>query len=327
MRRAPRFWWQKSGFYALALAPLSWLYGFISAARMQREGQKASVPVICIGNFLIGGAGKTPTAIWLATVLESAGKRPVFLSRGYGGRLKGPLRVDPSYQGTDEIGDEALLLAKVAPTVVSRDRFAGAGIAASFGNVVIIDDGLQNPSLAKDFSLVVVDSVQGVGNGWCLPSGPLRAPLGVQWSSVDACLIIGDDQEVAMDFTQSVPVPLFWGRLTPDLLHVEAFRGLKTLAFAGIGRPEKFFATLENCGASVVETRSFPDHHRYTKPEITELLISAKELMLVPVTTAKDAVKIREIAPEAMQAIRILDIELTVEDAGSLIAQMLKKIS
>jgi tetraacyldisaccharide 4'-kinase len=327
MMRAPRFWWQKTEFFAVLLAPLSWLYGLISAAQMRRLGQKASIPVICVGNFLVGGAGKTPTAIWLANVLESAGKRPVFLSRGYGGRFKGPLRVDPSYYGTDAVGDEPILLASIAPTVVSRDRLVGADFAASFGNVVVMDDGLQNPSLAKDFSLAVVDAGQGVGNGWCLPSGPLRAPLGVQWSKVDACLIIGDDQEIATDFAQSVPVPLFWGRLTPDPLHVEAFRGLKTLAFAGIGRPGKFFATLENCGALVSETRLFPDHHRYTVSEITELLHAAKELMLVPVTTAKDAVKIREVAPEAMQAIRVLNVELTVEDADHLIAQIVKKIA
>ena len=292
---------------------------------MKQAGAKASLPVICIGNLVVGGAGKTPTALRVADALINLGKRPVFLSRGYGGQLAGPVRVDPTIHSSAAVGDEPLLLASVAPTIIARDRATGAALAAQFGDVIVMDDGLQNPSLHKDFSLAVVDAGQGIGNGWCLPSGPLRAPLGVQLSKIDACLMIGDDLEKIIPFAKQLRVPVYYGELKPDARQADGFNGLKSLAFAGIGRPEKFFETLAQTGAILCETRQFADHHRYQKSEIDALLAQAEAQMLVPVTTAKDAVKIREIAPEAMQSIRVLDVSLVVESFDDLLNQLMKK--
>ena len=294
---------------------------------MKQAGAKASIPVICIGNLVVGGAGKTPTAMKLADALINLGKRPVFLSRGYGGQLAGPVRVDTTIHGSSAVGDEALLLASVAPTVIAHDRAVGAALAAQFGDVIVMDDGLQNPSLYKDFSLAVVDAGQGIGNGWCVPSGPMRAPLGVQLSKIDACLMIGDDLEKIAPLVKQLRVPVYYGRLKPDTHQADGFNGLKSLAFAGIGRPEKFFETLAQTGAILCETRLFADHHRYQKSEIDALLADAEAQRLVPVTTAKDAVKIREIAPEAMQTIRVLDVSLVVGSFDRLIIQLTKKIS
>ena len=325
--RAPHFWWQKTGLWALSLAPLAGLYALIAGWRMKQAGAKASLPVICIGNLVVGGAGKTPTALRVADALINLGKRPVFLSRGYGGQLACPVRVDPTIHSSAAVGDEPLLLTSVAPTIIARDRATGAALAAQFGDVIVMDDGLQNPSLHKDFSLAVVDAGQGIGNGWCLPSGPLRAPLGVQLSKIDACLMIGDDLEKIIPFAKQLRVPVYYGELKPDARQADGFNGLKSLAFAGIGRPEKFFETLAQTGAILCETRQFADHHRYQKSEIDALLAQAEAQMLVPVTTAKDAVKIREIAPEAMQSIRVLDVSLVVESFDDLLNQLMKKIS
>jgi tetraacyldisaccharide 4'-kinase len=325
--RAPSFWWQKTGLWALWLSPLAGFYALIAGWRIKQAGAKASVPVICIGNLVVGGAGKTPTALRVADALINLGKRPVFLSRGYGGRLAGPVRVDPSIHRSVAVGDEALLLASVAPTVIARDRAAGAAYAAQFGDVIVMDDGLQNPSLIKDFSIAVVDAGQGIGNGWCLPSGPLRAPLAAQLSKIDACLFIGDDFEKIEPLARRLRVPVYYGRLKPDSRQADGFNGLKSLAFAGIGRPEKFFETLAQTGAILGETCLFADHYRYQKSEIEALLAQAEAQRLVPVTTTKDAVKIREIAPELMQSIRVLDVSLTVESFDNLLNQMMKKIA
>ncbi len=326
MMRAPAFWWQRTGLPALCLAPLAALYGLFSGRRMKRGGAKATLPVVCIGNLVVGGAGKTPTAMRLAEALKERGRRPVFLSRGYGGTLVGPVRVEPAHHSSRQVGDEPLLLASVAPTVVARDRVKGAEFAAQWGDVILMDDGLQNPSLHKDFSIAVVDAGQGIGNGWCLPAGPLRAPLRAQWSRVDACLVIGEDIAPVAEFVRSVPVALFYGQLLTDALQAETYRGLKVLAFAGIGRPEKFFETLEGLGAIVAEKRWFGDHHRYQPSEIKALLSDAEAKRLVPVTTTKDAVKIRETAHDALHAIRVLEIGLQVSDFDNLINLLIKKI-
>lgn len=283
--------------------------------------------MICVGNLVAGGAGKTPTAIRLAEALLLSGKRPVFLSRGYGGMLAGPVLVDPTVHKTADIGDEPLLLARFAPVIVSRNRVRGAVLAATIGDVIVMDDGLQNPSIQKDFSLAVVDAGQGIGNGYCLPVGPLRAPLFAQWPKIDACLIIGEVSEASEAFAKSIPVPLFHGRLRPDARQEIGLNGLKILAFAGIGRPEKFFDTLEEAGALIEERQMFADHYRYQRSEISEILSKSKEKLLIPVTTAKDAVKISEIMPEAMESIRVLEVGLVVEGHEDLLAFIMKKIS
>ena len=327
MRRAPGFWWEPVGLATMCLSPLAALYGFIAGWRMKQSGSRAKIPVICIGNLVAGGAGKTPSALKIAALLRQRGKSPVFLSRGYGGRLAGPVRVDPSLHASAEVGDEAILLASQAPTVIARDRAAGAKLASRFGDVIVMDDGLQNPTLEKQFSLAVVDAGQGLGNGRCLPAGPLRAPLRDQWPLIDACLVIGEAKDDVAEWRPSIPMPIYHARLVPDTYQSNALNGLKIYAFAGIGRPEKFFDTLRSVGALIIRADTFPDHHRYQSAELAALLTTAREELLVPVTTAKDAVKIREVAPDAMQTIRVLDVTLAFDEGDELINEIMKKIS
>ena len=183
--REPAFWWRSPSWMSRALAPLGSLYGAISGSRMQRKGHRAAVPVVCVGNYSLGGAGKTPTVLALIKLLRGAGETPVVLSRGYGGRLAGPVRVDGEAHTAADVGDEPLLLSRFAPVIVSRDRVAGVDAAQAVGaSVIVMDDGFQNPSLQKHISLIVVDSNRGLGNGGVFPSGPLRAPLAVQLLSL-----------------------------------------------------------------------------------------------------------------------------------------------
>jgi tetraacyldisaccharide 4'-kinase len=190
---APSFWWQEPGTAAALLAPVASIYGAVAAARLRQTGERAGVPVLCVGNPTVGGSGKTPTALALARLLIDAGERPFLLSRGYGGRLAGPVRVDPQHHRADDVGDEPRLLARGAPTVIARDRVAGARVARSAGaGVIVLDDGFQNPSLAKDLSILVIDGRRGIGNGRVFPAGPLRAPLAAQFDRAQAVLIIGE---------------------------------------------------------------------------------------------------------------------------------------
>src|SRR5215471_2279010 len=188
--REPAFWWREPGLLAALLAPLGALYGAVAALRLQLPGRRARVPVVCVGNLTLGGSGKTPTAIAIARMLQAAGDRPVFLTRGYGGRLAGPVLVTPSHTAA-EVGDEPLLLARVAPTIVARDRVTGAAAAEAAGaGIIVMDDGFQNPSLEKDLSVLVVDGRRGIGNDHVFPAGPLRAPLAAQLAGADAVLVI-----------------------------------------------------------------------------------------------------------------------------------------
>ncbi|MDB5596566.1 MAG: tetraacyldisaccharide 4-kinase [Hyphomicrobiales bacterium] len=297
--RAPAFWWreQASGLARL-LSPLGAIYGAVTARRMSRSGVESDVPVLCIGNFVAGGAGKTPAAIACAQVLAASGERPMFLSRGYGGALSSttPLRVDPARHDAAMVGDEPLLLARVAPVFICTDRVAGAKAAALAGaSIVVMDDGLQNPALAKVLSLAVVDGATGVGNGLCLPAGPLRAPLDGQLRAVEAVLIVGPGRAgdgVAAQ-VQAGGLPVFTGRLAPAPDAVERLRGKAVFAFAGIGRPEKFFDTLRGCGARIVGRRAFADHHAYTQGDLDSVSdaarLSGAEII---VTTEKDACRL-----------------------------------
>jgi tetraacyldisaccharide 4'-kinase len=325
MLRAPDFWWRPAGLLALSLAPFAALYGMIVAARMKRHGLRVGIPVICIGNLVAGGAGKTPTAIALAKALQALGKTPVFLSRGYGGRRAGPVAVDTALHSSKDVGDEALLLAKIAPTIIAHDRLAGAHFAATRGDMIVMDDGFQNPVLHKDFSIVVVDAGQGIGNGWCLPAGPLRAPLQTQWAKADLCLLVGDDHEALDALMERVPIPAYRARLVPSPSQANALRALNVFAFAGIGRPEKFFSTLETAGAVLRETRLFPDHYRYTERDIAAIIAEAAAKFLIPVTTAKDAVKIAEVVPDALNTIRVLDVSLQIEHFDDVITAVLRR--
>jgi tetraacyldisaccharide 4'-kinase len=325
--RAPAFWWRRPGLASALLAPLGAIYGAVAGARLKQRGTSAGVPVICVGDPTLGGAGKTPTAIALAKLLSAAGERPCFITRGYGGRERGPLRIDPAVHGADAVGDEALLLARVAPTVVAADRVAGAQFAAQAKpTVLVLDDGFQNPALEKDFSLLVIDAASGIGNGCVFPAGPLRAPLAAQLEKAHALVCIGKgaagDSVAARAAKKGIPA--FAAKIVPDRVAAQRLAGQRVLAFAGIGRPEKFFRTLAEIGAEVVEGRAFPDHHSYSPREAKKLLAAAKAKNLVLVTTEKDQARIARM-PElaALHAASVaLPVVLEFDDKAALMRRV-----
>jgi tetraacyldisaccharide 4'-kinase len=299
--RAPGFWWRPvPGWPAWLLSPLGWIYGTLTLRRMRRPGISVGIPVVCVGNFVAGGAGKTPTAIALARMLAARGEKPFVLMRGYGGRLAGPVAVDPAIHAASDVGDEALLMAGHAPTVVARDRPAGAALAKALGaSLVVMDDGLQNPSLAKTLRLAVVDGASGVGNGLCLPAGPLRAPLAGQFEATDAVIVIGEGEAgaaVAADASAS-GLPVLIARLTPDPIVAAALSGQAVIAVSGIGRPEKFAATLRQAGATILAERPFGDHHAYTPGDVAALIAQAGRLGGRIATTEKDMTKLGPLWP------------------------------
>lgn len=314
---APSFWW-KSG-HGRLLSPLGAVYGTAAWLRMQRQGRDAGMPVICLGNLTVGGAGKTPAALAVARILLAAHERPFFLSRGYGGRLAGPVLVNSAVHGVADVGDEPLLLARLAPTIVAHDRVAGAQTARFSGaRVIVMDDGFQNPSLQKDLSILVVDSKRGIGNGHIIPAGPLRAPLGSQIARAQALVIVGpgDGARAVAELAWRRGLTIFHGRLEPDRQHLAALRGRKILAFAGIGDPQKFFTTLADAGVDVAERQSFADHHRYTAAEAQTLLARAEAQNFVLLTTEKDHVRLAGTPQLAALAARTsaLPVRLVIDE-------------
>jgi tetraacyldisaccharide 4'-kinase len=310
--QAPGFWWKKSGAAAALLSPIAAIYGAVAGRRLAQSGAPAGVPVICIGNPTVGGAGKTPTAIAVARLLIGAGERPAFLTRGFGGRLAGPVLVETSHTAAD-VGDEPLLLWRVAPTVVSRDRVAGARHAIAAGaTVIVMDDGFQNPALAKDLSILVIDGVRGIGNGHVIPAGPLRASLAPQLERAHAILIVGEG-DGAMPATR---LPTFRARLAPDRIAPADLGSRRVLAFAGIGDPQKFFATLAAAGINAQIQRGFADHHRYRADEAAALLAEAERRHLALVTTEKDLARMQgDPALIALAArVHVLPVELIVNE-------------
>jgi tetraacyldisaccharide 4'-kinase len=300
--KAPAFWSAAPGVTAWLLGPLGWIYGLVTAWRMAKPGKKAALPVICIGNLTAGGAGKTPTVLMLAKALREAGESPFVVSRGYGGRLAGPVRVTPGGMTAADCGDEPLLLARHVPTIVARDRLAGAQLAQAEGaTLVLLDDGLQNPRLHKDFSLAVVDAGAGFGNGFCVPAGPLRAPAGLQMIHVDALLVIGDALAGGASFPAGLAGsdrPQFHAAITPDAATIARLREGQVLAFAGIGRPGKFFDTLRSAGVPVAATRAFADHHPFGTAELALLRREAGANGWQLVTTEKDAMRLPDPAAD-----------------------------
>ncbi len=331
--RAPDFWWQpKPNLLARLLAPLGWAYGTVTAQRMSRGGVRAAVPVFCVGNFVAGGAGKTPTAIAIAHRLQAQGEKPVFLSRGYGGKARrGPVRVDAARHTAEDVGDEALLLARVAPTIVGADRVASAALAAKTGaSVVILDDGLQNPSLVHDLRLAVVDGMAGIGNGLCLPAGPLRAPLEGQLACVSAVLFAGEGAAALHDTFRASKKPVLTARFVAPKEMASQFAGQKVVAFAGIGLPEKFKATLLDCGAAIAGWRSFPDHHVYSAEELRHLQAEAAERKTMLVTTEKDFVRIAPLLAALDPALPqplALPVSLVFDDTQTLDDLLMKALS
>lgn len=303
--RAPDFWWNSPkapGLAAHALRPLGALYGALTARRMAQDGYRAKVPVICVGNINAGGTGKTPTAMAILMALMARGVTAHVVSRGYGGSLTGPVQVEERRHTAAEVGDEPLLLSAFAPVWVARDRAAGVKAAEDAGaQIVILDDGFQNPSVIKDLSLVVVDAQVGFGNGLCLPAGPLREPVATGLARADAVLSIGDAQAQAGFAAQ-------WGAALGALPHLRAellplptgmpWQGLRVMAFAGIGRPDKVFKTLRDLGADLVKTVALDDHQPLSPALLQRMEAEAKSLGARLVTTEKDAMRL----PHAQRA-------------------------
>jgi tetraacyldisaccharide 4'-kinase len=316
---------------SILLSPLASLYGAVAGARLLRSGTRVGVPVVCIGNPTVGGAGKTPLAITVARLFATAGMHPVFLTRGYGGSLAGPLLVDPKKHRSEQVGDEPLLLARIAPAVVGRDRVAGASLAISAGaSVIVMDDGFQNPSLQKDVSILVVDARRQIGNGQVLPAGPLRAPLGAQLARADALVIVGSGGSPALEAAaRRAGVAVFGARLAADAAALSALREKRLLAFAGIGDPEKFFATLRNASLLVVRTRAFADHHRYSPSETAALCRAAEREELTLVTTEKDWARLPDEGPSAELKMRtkVLPVTLTFADQPAFCAFLWDRIA
>ncbi|MBI3701890.1 MAG: tetraacyldisaccharide 4'-kinase [Afipia sp.] len=294
--REPGFWYRPPSLTSHLLSPLGTIYGALTSQRMSHVGRSVGIPVICIGNYHLGGAGKTPLALKLADLLEFSGEVPFVVSRGYGGQLKGPLRVDSNVHTAAEVGDEPLMMAAHVPVIVSRDRVAGTELAKSQGaRIVLLDDGFQNPSLQKDLSLIVVDAKRGVGNGCVFPAGPLRAPLSPQIAKSDALIVIGggsgaDGLTAAVKRAGKLVVR---AALTSDPSSIAALRDKRVLAFAGIGDPMRFFETLRANGIDVAEEISFADHHEFAFSEMEALATRATAKSLTLVTTEKDMARIR----------------------------------
>ena len=295
--REPGFWHGPASLNSHLLKPLGALYGAVAARRLQRRGLNAGIPVLCVGNYHVGGAGKTPTVLALAKLLRELGETPVVLSRGYGGQLRGPVRVDPGRHAASDVGDEPLMLAAHLPVVVSRKRADGVPLARAQGaSVILMDDGFQSPAIVKDASLIVIDSERGLGNGQVFPAGPLRAPLQPQLARTDALIIVGDGAAAAAVAAEIAGQgkPVLRARLRPDEAQVASLRGKRVLAFAGIGDPTRFFNTLRASGIDVASQRAFADHHPYSQGEIESLITEAKRDGLTLVTTEKDLARLRD---------------------------------
>ena len=306
---APPFWERPAGLVADLLSPIGAVWD--AAGRLHRALARpycAPIPVVCVGNLVVGGAGKTPVVMALGAWLAQRGVRAQIVSRGYRGRLAGPVLVDPSRHSFAEVGDEALLLARFLPCWVARDRAAGICAARATGaEAVVLDDGFQNPSVAKTLSLLVVDATYRFGNGRVIPAGPLRESLGGGLARADAVVPVGGGDEVG----GGEPSGIFRDRpVLPAVLAPvagERFLGMRLSAFAGIGRPEKFFATLRRLGAELIEARAFPDHHPFRAREIAALRRGAERARSQLVTTAKDIVRL---PPAERRGIDVLEVKI-----------------
>ncbi|NUJ80858.1 tetraacyldisaccharide 4'-kinase [Methylocystis sp. FS] len=312
--RAPAFW-REDGATARLLSPLGALYGAIARKRLACDAPRANLPTIVVGGLTAGGDGKTPLAIALAQRLKAAGERPALLTRGYRRRRGGTSSfvVDLTRHGADEIGDEALLLARVAPTIVGADRIASADLAQRLGaTVVLLDDGFHSRRIAPDLTLIVIDSDYGAGNGRCIPAGPLRAPLDAQLAAADILVVIGNGAR-ARDIAARASKPVFAARLAPDANAAEAMQGARVVAFAGIARPEKFFSLLEASGAEVAARVSFADHRQFTQRDCATLSKLRQEQGARLVTTEKDAARMG--GQLATLGVDTLPVTLVFDDA------------
>ena len=344
MRLDEPSWWYRSEPSALAraLRPLSAVYGWAARRRMRRATPyRSKLPVICVGNLVAGGTGKTPLTIVIASALIRTGERPAILTRGYGGRSPGPRWVDPTTDCAADVGDEALLLAEHAPTLVARDRVAGAAeieTAKTAYSVIVMDDGLQNPSLAKDLRIAVVDARRGIGNGEVIPAGPLRAPLAFQLDAVDAVLVNhppaaanAPASEITAWLKQNFHGPVLEARTRPEE-DTDWVAAQRVVAFAGIANPQRFFNLLQSLGAEIAATVTLPDHHAFAERDAERILALARDHDALPVTTEKDRVRLWGVSGqrgELWQQSRAVGIRLIPDerDAGRLGALLNSAIS
>ena len=324
----PAFWSNppdRPGWQAALLAPAATLYAFGTAWRLARGTPfRASVPVVCVGNLTAGGAGKTPTVIALVDRCRAAGAEPHVVSRGYGGRLAGPVRVDPRLHSASDVGDEPLLMAAFAQVWVARDRAAGACAAGEAGaGAILLDDGFQNPALAKDLAIVVVDAEAGFGNACVIPAGPLREPVDRGLARADLVLSIGGEaaqERFRATWAGRIPCPILTATLEPLRTGMD-WAGLRTLAFAGIGRPAKFFATLRGLGAEIVREVPLGDHQPLTPALMKRMEIEAQALGAQLVTTEKDAVRL----PAAFrQKVLTLPVRLRFDNLAAMDAALMR---
>ena len=316
--RAPGFWWRspdRPGLWPRVLAPLGWAYAAATARRLRRSGYRASVPVICVGNLVAGGAGKTPTVIALIERLSARGHAVHVVSRGYGGRLEGPVQVTTRHRA-EEVGDEPLLLSAFAPVWVAKDRAEGVKAAEAAGaRVILLDDGFQNPAVQPALGLVVVDAAKGFGNGRCIPAGPLREPVTVGLARADLVLTIGDPAAQAQfGALWTLPVPRIEARLEPLRMGMD-WAGQRVLAFAGIADPSRFFATLRAEGAELVRGEALADHEMLSETLLRRLEAEAWAKGAQLVTTEKDAARL---PPAWRLKVLTLVVRLRIEDDSPL---------
>ncbi len=313
--RTPEFW-QHSGGTSTLLTPAGFIYAMAGRLLRRRHTPwRSPIPVICIGNVVVGGAGKTLLALSIGARLRERGHNVHFLTRGYGGSLKGPVRVNNDYHGAKEVGDEPLLLADVAPTWVSRNRAASAKAAIDEGaDVLIMDDGLQNLTLAKNISILAIDGGYGFGNEKIIPAGPLREPIADALKRVDKIVIVGKDR-----FRVEEKLPTNKAILNATLVVptevASNFNGRRVVAFAGIARPAKFFQTLKELNCEVVMTFEFADHHLYSPDKIMKIVEEANKLNATPVTTSKDAARL---PPRARLMVEVLPVEVAWQNEAEL---------
>ncbi|MEO0543662.1 MAG: tetraacyldisaccharide 4'-kinase [Pseudomonadota bacterium] len=318
-KTAPDFWFENFSWQAFACAPAGAAYGAIAARQMARAApQTVDAPVICVGNFTVGGAGKTPTALALVKAAQAKNLKPGVVLRGYGGRERRPHRVEPDQDTSTTVGDEALLYGGVVPTVVGVDRAKGAHLLCEAGcNLIIMDDGFQSRKLHYDFALLVVDARRGFGNRKSFPAGPLRAPLATQLPYVDTLLLIGDGskgEETLRDAARAAK-PIVRARLEP--IKAKTLLRKKLIAFSGIGDPEKFFETIRTNGGNLVHAQAFPDHHEFSELDASGLLDAAKRKNLSLITTQKDHVRLQGKGgqrQELADVASVLRVELAFSD-------------